>query len=85
MKYCNSSDLAGALLIPILGLVEVGGCPEWLARIHQNFPVVTTPTSGARSGTFTGNPMGIHWTGIVFGMGALSPAATDPRILVVQR
>ena len=46
----------------------------------------TTRICGARSDTFSGNPMGVHWTGIVFGLGgviAFGYWTTD--FLVVQR
>ena len=76
---------AGALLIPILGLVETGGWPGLEARIAHNFPGGYMHLwSGL--GSFTSNPMGIHWTGIVFGLGfviAFGYWTTD--FLVVQR
>ena len=62
---------AGALLIPILGLIETGG---WSgsegAASRTTCPDRTTRTCGRTLGSFTDNPMGIHWTGIVFGLGA---------------
>src|ERR1039458_1282031 len=76
----------GALLIPILGLVEVGGWSGMVARIHQNFPGGDYTHLWSTLGTFTENPMGIHWTGIVFGMGGVIACGywtTD--FLVVQR
>ena len=78
----------GALLIPILGLIEAGG---WNghggARSTQNFPgAATTRTCGARWARFTDNPMGIHWTGIVFGLGwVISFGYWTTDFLVVQR
>ncbi len=76
----------GALLIPILGLVEVGGWSGMVARIHANFPQGDYTHLWRTLGTFSGNPMGIHWTGIVFGMGgALSCGYWTTDFLVVQR
>src|SRR5487761_1154355 len=76
---------AGALLIPILGLAETGGWSGLEARIAHNFPGGYMHLwSGL--GSFTSNPMGIHWTGIVFGLGfviAFGYWTTD--FLVVQR
>src|SRR5246500_2720727 len=64
----------GALLVPILGLVEAGGWSGFPARLAANIASgATAPgdyTHMWRSmGHFTDNPMGIHWTGIVFGLG----------------
>ena len=76
----------GALLIPILGLWEVGGWSGMVKRIHQNvgeedYTHLWRPL--AHSGD---NPMGIHWTGIVFGLGAvLSMGYWTTDFLVVQR
>lgn len=76
----------GALLIPILGLTEAGGWPGLVARIHRNFPHGDYVHLWRTLGTFSGNPMGVHWTGIVFGLGLVIAGgywATD--FLVVQR
>ncbi len=78
---------AGALVVPILGLVETGGWDGMKARILAN-------TAGGKGdlhlwstlGSFHANSMGVHWTGIVFGLGfvgALGYWTTD--FLVVQR
>jgi len=76
----------GALLIPILGLVEVGGWSGMVARIHANFPVGDYTHLWRGLGTFSGNPMGIHWTGIVFAWGgALSCGYWTTDFLVIQR
>jgi SSS family solute:Na+ symporter len=81
----------GAALVPILGLVETGGWNGLKARIAGEI------ASGAiasgdythmwRSmGHFSDNPMGIHWTGIVFGLGfAISFGYWTTDFLVVQR
>jgi SSS family solute:Na+ symporter len=76
----------GALLIPILGLVETGGWNGMVARIHQNFPGQDFTHMWGPMNSFANNPMGIHWTGIVFGLGAVQAMGywtTD--FLVVQR
>jgi len=59
----------GALLIPILGLIETGGWSGLVARIHQNFPQGDYTHLWGPMSSFADNPMGIHWTGIVFGLG----------------
>ena len=75
----------GALMIPILGMVEAGGWQNLVARIHQNFPQGDYVHLWRPMAHFTDNPMGIHWTGIAFGllMGSLGYWTTD--FLVVQR
>src|SRR5579884_1507241 len=76
----------GALLIPILGLVESGGWAGMVARIHQNFPGQDFTHMWGPLGSFANNPMGIHWTGIVFGLGAVqSMGYWTTDFLVVQR
>jgi solute:Na+ symporter, SSS family len=81
----------GALLVPILGLVETGGWTGFKARLAHNIASgLTAPgdyTHMWRSmGHFADNPMGIHWTGIVFGLGfAISFGYWTTDFLVVQR
>ena len=81
----------GALLVPILGLVEAGGWSGFKAKLAHNIATgATAPgdyTHMWRSmGHFTDNPMGIHWTGIVFGLGfAISFGYWTTDFLVVQR
>jgi SSS family solute:Na+ symporter len=76
----------GALLIPIFGLIDAGGWSGMVARIHQNFPVGDYTHIWRSIGTFTGNPMGIHWTGIVLGLGfVISFGYWNTDFLVVQR
>lgn len=76
----------GALLIPILGLIETGGWSGMVARIHHNFPGQDFTHMWAPMGSFANNPMGIHWTGIVFGLGAVqSMGYWTTDFLVVQR
>ena len=82
---------AGALVIPILGLMETGGWSGLKQRILANSAAGLTGNSGylhlwTTLGHFRGNSMGVHWTGIVFGLGfvgGLGYWTTD--FLVVQR
>jgi len=81
----------GALLVPILGLIETGGWTGFKARLAHNIADGVTPagdyTHMWRSmGHFADNPMGIHWTGILFGLGfAISFGYWTTDFLVVQR
>ncbi len=76
---------AGALLIPILGLIEAGGWNGLKARIATNASAEYTHL-WSTLGKFNDNPMGIHWTGIVFGLGAIiSMGYWTTDFLVVQR
>jgi SSS family solute:Na+ symporter len=81
----------GALLVPILGLVEAGGWSGFKAQLARNIAKGVTAngdyTHMWRSmGHFADNPMGIHWTGIVFGLGfAISFGYWTTDFLVVQR
>src|SRR5450432_918910 len=76
---------AGALLIPILGLYEAGGWANLKLQIAQRASEQYVHLwSGL--GSFSANPMGIHWTGIVFGLGAvISMGYWTTDFLVVQR
>ncbi|MBX5438350.1 MAG: sodium:solute symporter family protein [Thermoflavifilum sp.] len=77
---------AGALLVPIIGLMEVGGWKGMVARIHENFPHGDYTHLWSTLGHFKDNPMGIHWTGIVFGLGfIISFGYWTTDFLVVQR
>ena len=76
----------GALLIPILGMIEAGGWDGMVARIQHNFPGQDFTHMWSTMGNFTDNPMGIHWTGIVFGLAAVqSMGYWTTDFLVVQR
>jgi solute:Na+ symporter, SSS family len=76
---------AGALLIPILGLIEAGGWAGLKARVTANAAAEYTHLWGTL-GSFTDNPMGIHWTGIVLGLGfVVSFGYWTTDFLVVQR
>src|SRR6202043_4262129 len=76
---------AGVLLIPLLGLHEAGGWSNLKIQIaHRASEQYVHLWSGL--GSFTGNPMGIHWTGIVFGLAAvISMGYWTTDFLVVQR
>ena len=76
----------GALLVPIIGLIETGGWKGMQARILQNFPGGDYTHAWRTLGSFTDNPMGIHWTGIVLGLGwVISFGYWNTDFLVVQR
>jgi SSS family solute:Na+ symporter len=76
---------AGALLIPILGLTESGGWNNLKLQIAHNASAEYTHL-WSTLGSFQDNPMGIHWTGIVFGLGfILSFGYWTTDFLVVQR
>jgi solute:Na+ symporter, SSS family len=76
----------GALIIPILGLVEVGGWPGLVAKIQERMHSNDYVHLWSTLGTFSGNPMGVHWTGIVFGLGgAIAFGYWTTDFLVVQR
>jgi SSS family solute:Na+ symporter len=76
----------GAILISILGLIEAGGWSGMVRRIHANFPHQDFTHMWKTLGSFSDNPMGIHWTGIVFGLGfVISFGYWTTDFLVVQR
>jgi SSS family solute:Na+ symporter len=77
---------AGAILIPILGLIEAGGWTNLKAQIAARMGSTEYMHMWSTMGSFSGNPMGVHWTGMVFGLGfviAFGYWTTD--FLVVQR
>jgi SSS family solute:Na+ symporter len=76
----------GAVLISIIGLIEAGGWAGMVARIHQNFPAQDYTHAWRTLGSFSDNPMGINWVGIVFGLGCvISMGYWTTDFLVVQR
>ena len=76
---------AGAALIPIMGLLETGGWGNLKAQITHNASAQYVHL-WSTLGSFNNNPMGIHWTGIVFGLGAIiSFGYWTTDFLVVQR
>lgn len=77
---------AGALLVPIIGLIEVGGWKGMVDKIHQNLPNADYTHLWSTLGHFGDNPMGIEWIGIVFGLGfVISFGYWTTDFLVVQR
>jgi SSS family solute:Na+ symporter len=76
----------GALVIPIVGLIEAGGWGGMVARIEKNWAGQDYTHLWSTMGNFTDNPMGIHWTGIVLGLGwVISFGYWTTDFLVVQR
>jgi solute:Na+ symporter, SSS family len=76
---------AGALLIPILGLYEAGGWANLKLAIAQHASEQYVHV-WAGVGSFSNNPMGINWVGVVFGLGAvISMGYWTTDFLVVQR
>jgi SSS family solute:Na+ symporter len=81
----------GALLVPILGLVEAGGWTGFKAKLARDMAAGAVANGDythlwRSMGHFSDNPMGIHWTGIVFGLGfAISFGYWTTDFLVVQR
>ena len=77
---------AGAAMIPILGLIEAGGWSNLKKQIAVNVGTNDYTHMWTTLGHFKDNPMGVHWTGMVFGLGfvvAFGYWTTD--FLVVQR
>jgi solute:Na+ symporter, SSS family len=76
----------GAMLVPIVGLIETGGWAGMVARITRNFPDHNYTSLWSTLGSVGDNPMGIHWTGIVLGLGwVISFGYWTTDFLVVQR
>lgn len=77
---------AGAAMIPVLGLVEAGGWRNLQQNIAVNVGNATYTHLWTSLGHFRDNPMGVHWTGIVFGLGfVISFGYWTTDFLVVQR
>ena len=76
----------GCLVVPIAGFAETGGWSGLAQRISQNFPGQDFTHMWRTLGSFHANPMGAHWTGVVFGWGlAISFGYWTTDFLVVQR
>jgi SSS family solute:Na+ symporter len=76
----------GVLLVPILGLREAGGWSGLTESIARKVGNTDYTHLWSTLGSSQDNPMGIHWTGIVFGLGWVTSFGywtTD--FLVVQR
>src|SRR5215472_10162759 len=77
---------AGAGMIPILGLIEAGGWTKLKEQMAVNLGTSDYGHLWSTLGSFKDNPMGVHWTGIVFGLGfVISFGYWTPDFLVVQR
>ena len=77
---------AGTISIPILGLIETGGWDGMLVRIAKRVPLQDYTHMWRSMSAAADNPMGVHWTGMVFGLGLIGAFGywtTD--FLVVQR
>jgi solute:Na+ symporter, SSS family len=76
----------GTLLVPILGLVETGGWRGMMRAINSAHPGQSFTSLWANMGSAGDNPMGMHWTGMVFGLGlAVSFGYWCTDFLQVQR
>jgi solute:Na+ symporter, SSS family len=77
---------AGAATIPILGLIEAHGWTNLKTQIATNVGNTNYTHLWNTLGGFKDNPMGVHWTGIVFGLGfVISFGYWTTDFLVVQR
>jgi SSS family solute:Na+ symporter len=77
---------AGAAMIPVLGLIEAGGWTKLKAQMAANLGTTDYGHLWSTLGSFKDNPMGVHWTGIVFGLGfVISFGYWTTDFLVVQR
>ncbi|MGD0914298.1 MAG: sodium:solute symporter family protein, partial [Terracidiphilus sp.] len=76
----------GALIIPILGLIEVGGWSGLQAKIFERMHSSEYVHLWSTLGSFSSNPMGVNWAGVVFGLGgAIAFGYWTTDFLVVQR
>jgi SSS family solute:Na+ symporter len=76
----------GAATIPILGLIEAHGWTNLKTQIATNVGNTNYTHLWNTLGGFKDNPMGVHWTGIVFGLGfVISFGYWTTDFLVVQR
>ena len=70
---------AGALLIPILGMYEAGGWTQLKLKIAERASDQYIHL-WSTLGTFSNNPMGINWVGIVFGNTARRSLVLKPHL-----
>ena len=76
----------GAMLVPILGMIQAGGVGGLKEKIIANMHSDSYFHLWRDTGHFASNPMGVHWTGIVFGLGfVISFGYWTTDFLVVQR
>jgi SSS family solute:Na+ symporter len=76
----------GVLTVPILGMIEAGGWSGLVMKVHERVHSDEYVHLWSTLGTFSGNPMGVHWTGMALGLGgviAFGYWSTD--FLVIQR
>ena len=72
---------AGILILPILGLVDIGGPAEISANLSEGFK-----TLWSTSGSPANNPMYITWGGLVLGLGfAIAFGYWTTDFLIIQR
>ena len=85
---------AGCLLIPILGLIELGGWEKLVEKVTEKAAEYTAPGAPvldrlhiwSTMASPADNPMGMHWMGIVFGLFfVLGMGYWTTDFLVVQR
>jgi SSS family solute:Na+ symporter len=77
---------AGAALIPILGLIEAGGWTNLKAQVIARMGDPAYMHLWSTTGNYASNPMGVNWTGLVFGLGfVISFGYWTTDFLVVQR
>jgi len=76
----------GALLVPIMGLIQTGGPAGLKRQIINNLAKENYLHMWRDTSSFSANPMGVHWTGIVLGLGVvISFGYWTTDFLVVQR
>ena len=76
----------GALIVPLLGLIEAGGWNNLRNQIAVKLGRSDYVHLWSTLGHFRSNPMGVHWTGVVFGWGVvLSFGYWTTDFLVIQR
>jgi SSS family solute:Na+ symporter len=72
---------AGILILPILGLADIGGPAEISAKLSEGFR-----TLWSTSGSPTDNPMYVTWGGLVLGLGfAIGFGYWTTDFLIIQR
>ena len=77
---------SGALLVPILGMIQAGGWGGLKTKIIANMHSDSYFHLWRDTGHFASNPMGTHWSGIVLGLGlVISFGYWTTDFLVVQR
>ena len=76
----------GTLLVPILGLIEAGGWSGMINAVNAANPDINFTSLWSNMGSAENNPMGMHWAGMVFGLGvAVSFGYWCTDFLQVQR